>query len=1723
MAKTILFNPSTIGTDEPILIKKGDGVVTTEGSGTNTIAQGNSTVPIYIGGKYAGYTVKNLDPSRGVEVIVDDSGNTKWLPYNVNERLVPYLNADGQLDLLGAVNAGITDPVDYANWEVTREMINQAKELAPYLKKGGIDAQQAYEDGIEITTIRSFVSDFVPRTDEPTDTIPTDTDRVNDSLKPYMDSAGSLNIFDAIANGITNVKDYENFNVTQKDIDTIQTLLKYRDEDGKMNVTKAVQDGVDIADIEKYVVVDKEALANLQAEKVTVEVETPQTDPVLEKASKFMTGNKLMVDDAIRGGMTDEELLSLGISKAAIQTAKETIEKTGKYAPYIKDGYVDVDKAVKELSDEELAELGVSEDLVKKAKLSAKYTDSTGFSVLNALRDDVSAEELKALGIKDDMIQDAQDYVALEKYGLDPASYDVADALKKGVPEDLLARHNDADSLAQAKKFIRLEKYYDASGKTNIEIARSKGATTAELRDMGFSWKEIETYDKLTAGMKTLTAGGYITSDGQIDVRKLYDDGKMNLLLDVNPEMTLSDISKIKNEFATIDKNYINFGNDRYILKTTWADINDTISQVGATSRERSQLLQDIVNENYDAFDTKLNKIYNDKVTALYSVDSSGNLVDYNYNSVSALNKAGKLDTYLDVIGVTDKAAWKQEFNDLNTIKNFVDTQNLINKRTDGTFNDYMWSASQNVLDAYNRTYGTNYDFGKYNELMSKSPIDQVKALVSDVKADNIFDFIKNTWDVATDYVGYIGQATPSTIGTVVTNFAKDKPELYSGISTAMTIQKKINPLYVSVNNAINGLNYIADKAGIDTATLTIGDVELGKIKDAETLVGTMKDAVFTIQDKNYETVHKEGRSYVEEQTLAIINEAGLNDLLLDPAAIVLTALDSGNKMTKGDVAEGLGEEAELAMSLLYYPFTLGKTVKENPTQGIAEIISIIIPGPSIGNIGKISKAASYATFGKISDITKAIAKTPDTSSAKTSSMNFVISGEKLAKTATLPLATGSIKEVNVQGFRTEDLGQMVGVGSVVDSKGQQVGYSRYRDKDGNITIQINATYGGKWDANANKLVWDTIQEVSHENKLLNDTNPAVTVVYGNLRVTSSPTGSKMSFVKGNTVHTVQASKNISPYDYSNDYKVTNMGIQVEKKGADAPLLSVKDVKAKDYFTDSTGKITVSNAPLKAVSRTETDYGKVAKIYAKDIAKTAVQVTKILVEPRFTKAMLKEVKTKIDSLLPKTFEDNYKALMQLTFALQAMKPEDAAKVNKWAERPEMKKLLDKGEYAKFVEIVGLDKVEVPKVWSKDWEAIYKDNNNPVSKEISRPLLSRIRQDITRFQTAQTKRYESTKKIRQAATKAVIPVLLATRMAMPASAAFDASKVVSRPRIEMVSKIDTKPDIKYDERTDTRTEVKPETTKTDTKVDVTPKLDETKLAELGKETKSNKPIKSEVSNTKTDVSKTSIGEISKQKISGKGTGAADFDSAVRSSKTNQTITDLAADSTKANIDATDLDVKADTIKDRDTTGRVESDVDIDTETKADTKAETSKTETDNIVQDAVQNVDSIVQDQLYDVSKVNTLDRVNTFGRRQNNRTNRTKITPKTPKLRFGSAGKDTGKVGKEKKGPVMVAWRQGSLRVKGRSKPVWIVIRKQGNQLVKSYEYKTPEGAPVSKGKAYQTLFHKGKKLRPFKVKVGFSKVTVDMSKSGKDRIQFKRDTIKYKLPTQKQLSRSKF
>ena len=672
MAKRIFIDPATIHTDDPVFIKKGDGVLATEGTGTNMVSQGNSTVPIYIGGKYAGYTVKNIDPTRGVEVIVDDSGNTKWLPYNVNERLVPYLDANGQLDLLGAVSAGIKDPQDYANWQVTEKQIKDAETISKYIENGQLYAQKAYDDGVSLEIIQIFASDFVPQKNEPTDDLPTDTDvkyNVSDALKPYIVN-GQLDIVKAVSEGITDPKAYEGVEgITAQDIKDLSTLLKYRQDNGSFNISQAIRDGVDEALIKNYFDIDDKTL---QEVKEIPNVET-------------------------------------------LSNAK-TSPEIAKYDKYINNGSIDLISATRSLSDKELQELGVSDNSIRLARLANKYTGEDGlFDVIKAVDDNVSDGDLIQLGFTDKAIQQAKDAKELTSLGLSADNFSVTEAIKAGASDDLLKRLNVPDqTIDDAKKYLRLEKYYGEDGKTSIASAKEQGASEQDLLDMGFTYSDIQKEDRYDTAIKEINAN-YLDKDGNIDTAKLYKEGKLSLLVDVNDTITGEQLAEITDFY----KNHTLVGNV-YLTNDDIKSLTNEMDSIGLTAKEKVLLVEALSSGDFDSYSSALNKAREDKYNELFVMNNAVEITDYNYDKVNQLAKDGKLDSFLTSIGVQDVSEWKELYNDYNTIQRFVNTQNTINRKTDGKFEDYVYSASQNVLDAYNRVYGTDLQFGKYNEITSQ-------------------------------------------------------------------------------------------------------------------------------------------------------------------------------------------------------------------------------------------------------------------------------------------------------------------------------------------------------------------------------------------------------------------------------------------------------------------------------------------------------------------------------------------------------------------------------------------------------------------------------------------------------------------------------------------------------------------------------------------------------------------------------------------------------------------------------------------------------------------------------------------------------------------------------------------------------------------------------------------------------------------------------------------
>lgn len=175
----------------------------------------SATQTLDVGTEYAGGVIIGIDPEQGYRVRMPD-GKERYVPANVSTRLQPYLKDDGTLDVVAAVKAGVTDPIDYAGWNVNADTIKTAQQY---------------------------------------DKVITNKEK----LKSYIGEDGSLDLPAALKSGYTSLDDYTGWNVTQDDLDyagkynktqeVITRLAPYKSGDG-YDIYKAVKAGATKDDLQ---------------------------------------------------------------------------------------------------------------------------------------------------------------------------------------------------------------------------------------------------------------------------------------------------------------------------------------------------------------------------------------------------------------------------------------------------------------------------------------------------------------------------------------------------------------------------------------------------------------------------------------------------------------------------------------------------------------------------------------------------------------------------------------------------------------------------------------------------------------------------------------------------------------------------------------------------------------------------------------------------------------------------------------------------------------------------------------------------------------------------------------------------------------------------------------------------------------------------------------------------------------------------------------------------------------------------------------------------------------------------------------------------------------------------------------------------------------------------------------------------------------------------------
>jgi hypothetical protein len=213
---------------------------------------------------------------------------------------------DGTLNLLEAVKAGFTNPSDFSGWNVTEQDIQDAlklsgatedtKALAKYRDAtGSYNVAQAIKDGVDYELLRrvfGITRQQYAYYNVPTTATSSGEARDNSALQPYVKDDGSLDLVAAVKSGITDPKSYEGWNVTSKTITDVEDYIKASDARGVLDKYKTGEGSYDI-----YA--------------------------------------------AIRGGVSKEAIqLTFGLSDEEYRNYELT-------APYVKDGDVDLEAAIK--------------------------------------------------------------------------------------------------------------------------------------------------------------------------------------------------------------------------------------------------------------------------------------------------------------------------------------------------------------------------------------------------------------------------------------------------------------------------------------------------------------------------------------------------------------------------------------------------------------------------------------------------------------------------------------------------------------------------------------------------------------------------------------------------------------------------------------------------------------------------------------------------------------------------------------------------------------------------------------------------------------------------------------------------------------------------------------------------------------------------------------------------------------------------------------------------------------------------------------------------------------------------------------------------------------------------------------------------------------------------------------------------------------------------------
>jgi len=529
------YLPNRSSGDSAFINKMTAGAVT-------PVAQGTGINPstLVAGDAIMGGTFVRYDPVQGIRVRFD--GKEITIPNSLDERIYAHFNADGSVNVEDAMATGATNWQDYRALGVTGKEYQdalksvqeknkatsdrQAELLAPYIKNGSLDIVKAVESGI--TDLKDYSGWNVNEKDISEAKEIVKKNETIASLDKYKTSDNSYDVAKAVKDGVSkdllqdvfaiNDKDYRNYELRNiyvaSDGETLDVdkILKDVNGSSKSNVSgvendalinhelaKELNEAFGLGLVKEYGNYDfpKEAAERVQARGLPEGITQADYNNAKKQWSEL---NTLRNELREAGDTTQAKIVTNQMS---------ALNDFIVYVERYRNAYDRYDMDAVTIPDKEYMESMFAYGDKTIAPTIAPYTAKDGsIDLMAAIKGGVSDKVLQTVGFAPEGIAYYKDYnsaltslAAVGAYDEKEGTIDLQAAIKGGIKDDVLETVGwDIDSIEQTREYVKAIDTITKAGAYNeetdaLDIAKAVSqldVTQAALEHLGITTEQIE-------------------------------------------------------------------------------------------------------------------------------------------------------------------------------------------------------------------------------------------------------------------------------------------------------------------------------------------------------------------------------------------------------------------------------------------------------------------------------------------------------------------------------------------------------------------------------------------------------------------------------------------------------------------------------------------------------------------------------------------------------------------------------------------------------------------------------------------------------------------------------------------------------------------------------------------------------------------------------------------------------------------------------------------------------------------------------------------------------------------------------------------------------------------------------------------------------------------------------------------------------------------------------